>query len=152
MSHILGLSHLPTELLLYVAEFLSIQDLSSFSRLSRQFHWRLFHPLFHAALAKTSGSSGSVQCLMDLFFHAVKHNSMNIAQYLIYSTDQIDFNGYDIVPLSAYARLTERVRPLQLHMSSSIVEQYRLALCASLQISPSSILPYWPTHRELQYS
>jgi hypothetical protein len=96
MSQKVGLSNLSTELLLYVAGFLSNGDLSSLSRLGRQYHWRLFHLLFESAVAKRSDSRQPEQCLVNLFFHAVKHDSKNIAQYLIYSTNQINLNGYEI--------------------------------------------------------
>lgn len=162
------LSILPTELLLHVVGFLSNHDLSSFSRLSRQFHWRLFHLLFDSAIADRSDSRSPEKCLTNLFFHAVKHDSTNIAQYLIYSTYGVNLNGYDLLDNSMYySTLHALAIFLRLSMSSFILDRSRAApksassamsptkapasggffSLASLRTSPSFILPCWPTRQ-----
>jgi len=92
----LQLSNLPTELLLLLAGDLSIRDISSLSRSSHQLHWHLFYLLFDSAIAERSNSRPIEQCIVDLFFHAVKRDSANIIQYLIYSTYRINLNGYEV--------------------------------------------------------
>jgi hypothetical protein len=79
MSQKPQLSNLPAELLLYLTGDLGTWDLSSLSRLSRETHWRLFYLLFDSAIAKASDSRELGDCLVNLFFHAVKHDSANIA-------------------------------------------------------------------------
>ena len=117
MSQTPQLSNLPTELLLHVAGALSSRDLSSFSRLSRQFHWRFFHLLFGSAIAKSSDSKQLEQCLVSLFFHAAKHDSINLAQFLIYSTCRINLNGYEIFSMINCTGLDAPAIPLRLNMS-----------------------------------
>jgi hypothetical protein len=80
----------------HVAGDLRSRDLSSISRVSRQFHWHLFHLLFDTTIAERSDPRQLDQCLVNLFFHAIKHDSTNIAQYLIYSTHRINLNGYEV--------------------------------------------------------
>jgi len=117
MSQKPQLSNLPTELLLHVAEDLSSRDLSSFSRLSRQLHLPLFHLLFDSAIARRSDSRQLEQCLVNLFFHAVKHDSTDIAQYLIYSTYEINLNGYEIFYIIKRTILDALGIPRRLNMS-----------------------------------
>jgi hypothetical protein len=112
MSQKPQLSNLPTELLLHVAGDLSNRDLSSCSRLSRHFHWHFFHLLFDSAISKESDSRQLEECLVILFFHAVKHDSTNIAQYLIYSTYPINLNGYEIFDIIYSTRLDALAIPL----------------------------------------
>lgn len=156
MSQKLGLSDLPTELLLDVAGFLSIRDLSSFSCLNRQCHWRLFHLLFESAIAERSDSRRPEQCLVNLFFHAVRHDSTNIAQYLIYSTNRINLNGYEIfytisIYLSLWLMYLDRSgAPPYATPSSTSSAMPPAKAPAFLRTSPSFILPCWLTHREFQ--
>jgi hypothetical protein len=86
---------LPPELLQHIGNYLGIRDLSLFSRSNRQLHWRLFYRLFDRAIAERSDSSDhGNKCLVSLFFHAVKHDSANIAQYLNDYNGRINLNGY----------------------------------------------------------
>ena len=90
------LPQLPPELLQHIGKYLDYQDLSSFSLSNRQLHWRLFYPLFDRAIAERSESSqNDDECLVSLFFHAVKHNSTHIAEYLNDYDDRINLNGYE---------------------------------------------------------
>lgn len=84
----MGLLNLPSELLLHIVTYLDNRDLSAFSLSSRLAHWRLFYPLFNRTLAQG-------KCLASLFFHAVKHDSINIAQLLNNSGDEINLKGYE---------------------------------------------------------
>lgn len=88
--------HLPAELWLIVAEFLDARDISSLCRLNRRFQQLLFDLVFDTAIAERSAWSQLEQCLVNLFSHAIKHDSRHIAQYLIYSTYPINLNGCEI--------------------------------------------------------
>ncbi|KAI9692656.1 MAG: hypothetical protein M1820_009490 [Bogoriella megaspora] len=88
----MALAKLPTELLQHIGEYLNNQDLSSFSLLNRQLHWRLFYPLFDQATTKYESSRHGGKCLVGLFFHAARHDSTNIAQYLTGSETRINLN------------------------------------------------------------
>lgn len=140
MSQKPQLSNLPAELLLYVAGYLGARDLSSLSRLSRETHWRLFYLLFDSVIAKASDLRELEDCLVNLFFHAVKHDSANIAQYLIYSTYQLDLNGYEIFQTMDCATLDSLSISLRLNMSSFSIGQSRRDPCTTLS-SVSSTMP-----------
>ncbi|KAH8600691.1 ankyrin repeat-containing domain protein [Bisporella sp. PMI_857] len=99
---------LPMELLLHVTGYLSIPDLSALSRSSYQLHRSLSYILFNAVAAEINDSAQLQLWLMDLFFHAVKCESRSIAQYLIYSTNQINFNG--LIQTSTFCSTEHRVK------------------------------------------
>ena len=134
MAQKLGLSKLPTELLLHVAGFLSIKDLSSFSRLSRQFHWHLFSLLFDYAIR--TDSEPREQRLVSLFFHALEHDSKLIAEYLIYSPERINLNGYEIFDEITILD-TEVIHPQ--HISSLIIDRSSRHLFVTSSSSPNAM-------------
>jgi hypothetical protein len=89
----MSLSKLPTELMLQIAGYLNNPVLSVLSRLNRQFHWRFFYLMMDSAIERKTDLRRPQLCLQSLFFHAVKHDSTIIVQYLRFSTDRLDLNG-----------------------------------------------------------
>jgi hypothetical protein len=150
----MDISKLPPELLQQIGEYLNCQDLSSLSRLSSKLHWCLFYPLFDRAIAKGSdlGQCGN-KCLVSLFFHAVKHHSTNIAQYLSYSARRIDLNGYESFLEHVFtSQYTLDRYTISTVTSPKIAASGDAFSLASLRTSPSFILPCWQMRRKSLYT
>jgi len=104
MKHISSsLSLLPGELLVEIISYLdSDVDLSSFCRTSRQFHWLLFDHLFDSCCKRRYWGKSYY---IELFYHAVKHDSINIIRWLTYraspdkSAEKLDLTGLVFAPL-----------------------------------------------------
>ena len=91
MDHI---THLPAELWLEILKNLnSSQDLSSLSRCSRSLYWLVASELFNLAFIKKSKRLNSELVLMKLIFHAIKHDSQHIIQWLTYHELSNNLNG-----------------------------------------------------------
>lgn len=91
------LSQLPNELLLGIGRHLdSDRDISSLSRLNRDFHWLFFDYLFGFCFKQRSSARylSNKNYLLRLFFHAARHNSANIIQWLTFRTDELNVREY----------------------------------------------------------
>lgn len=97
MAH---LSQLPNELLLGIGRHLDsdrdMSSLSSLSRLNRHFHWLFFDNLLDLCFKQqpSPGYLSNEDYLLRLFFHAARHDSANIIQWLMFRTDELNVRGY----------------------------------------------------------
>ncbi|UKZ91883.1 uncharacterized protein TrAFT101_006852 [Trichoderma asperellum] len=80
-----GFDDLPTEILdQIVSNVTNLQDLSSLSRCSRGIYWAVSDVLFTRAFEKHAESNGVDHAVSCVFMHAVKHDSQQLIQWLIF--------------------------------------------------------------------
>lgn len=95
MAPLPSLAGLPIELLVNIVEYLDdSRDISSVCRLNSRFHWLFFDYLLSFCAKQPWFASQPSVSLLQLYFHAVKHNSANIIQWLTADNDQLDLKGY----------------------------------------------------------
>lgn len=86
---------LPVELMMQIVGYWSdsVRELSSFSRCCRFMHYLTFDQLFSSAFKSRSREVSPRLVFMYLGFHAIKHNSKNIAQWLCHHELSMELNG-----------------------------------------------------------
>lgn len=91
------ITDLPVELVLQILDCWpvdAVRELSLLSRCSRSMHWLTFDHLFSNALSRRSKRGSPRRAFMRLVFHAIKHDSHNIAQWLCDHELRTELNGY----------------------------------------------------------
>lgn len=80
-----GLNDLPTEIFEHiVSDVEDLRDLSSLSRCSRGLYWAISDTLFTRAFEKRAQPKGVDHAVSSVFTHAVKHDSQQLIQWLIF--------------------------------------------------------------------
>jgi hypothetical protein len=88
------ITDLPFELWLHVFRTLSACDMSSLSRCNHYVYWLMIDQLFDAAFSERTKLLRPNLVYMLAFFHAVEHDSLNLAQWLVSHKQSTQLNGY----------------------------------------------------------
>ncbi|KAI6363726.1 hypothetical protein MCOR25_005792 [Pyricularia grisea] len=90
-----GLMDLPMEIItMIVHQIESTKDLSSFSMVNRAFLKTYELELFTATFESMVGAREYINVVLDLFFHAVRHDSVRIIGILVHHLTNIEIKGY----------------------------------------------------------
>ncbi|KAI1456259.1 ankyrin [Annulohypoxylon moriforme] len=88
------LQDLPHELFREIFTYLSPRDMSTVARLNKRLHWLLFEEIFLCAYQrKVTNQQSAKTVLITLFFHALKNDSINLVEWVLRRSDELDLNG-----------------------------------------------------------